>query len=140
MLHMTKLCVGITDINHLARVQAHRLEHEPPLRHTTRSFPRRVAEIIDGGSLYWVIAGAMCVRQRILDIIPDTWDDGTACAGIVLDPTLTPVLARPTRPFQGWRYLDPSAAPPDLARTAAGDGEAQLPAALAAELRALCLI
>lgn len=138
MLHLTKLAVGITDLAHLQQVQADRRAADPPLRHYTRSFPRRRDEVLAGGSIYWVIAGATLARQRILDIAPGTWDDGTACAALVLDPTLVPVLARRTRPFQGWRYLNPADAPADLQSTAADT--ADLPAALAADLRALGLL
>lgn len=118
MLHMVKLAVGIRDIAHLREVQAMRLATRPPLRHQTRSHPRRAAEITAGGSIYWVIAGAIVVRQRILDITEDRWDDDSKCAGLVLDPTLVPVAATPTRPFQGWRYMEAAAAPADLGATA----------------------
>lgn len=138
MLHILKLAVGITDPTHLQRVQAERLTTNPPLRHWTRSFPRRVPEILDGGSMYWVIAGAILVRQRILDVVADTWDDGSACAAIVLDPDLVPVRGRPTRPFQGWRYLQPAEAPEDIAHQSLDT--TNLPPALAAELRTLCLL
>ena len=114
MLHLVKLAVGIRDIAHLADVQAVRAHTTPPLRHQTRQIPRRAADIVDGGSIYWVIAGAVVVRQRILDIIEDRWDDETSCAGLVLDPVLVPVSGTKMRPFQGWRYLAPDAAPPDL--------------------------
>jgi hypothetical protein len=50
----------------------------------------------------------------------------------VLEPELTRVAATPRRPFQGWRYLNPSDAPPDL--SAAREGEEQLPAELSAAL------
>jgi hypothetical protein len=140
MINMLKLCVGISDIAHLARVQAERLDREPPLRHWTRSFPKRREELCDGGSLYWVIAGATLVRQRILDVVEDTWDDGSRCAGIVLDPILVPVIGRPTKPFQGWRYLAPEAAPPDLAGQPQAAGEADLPEQMKAELRVLGLL
>ena len=49
--------------------------------------------------------GATLVRQRIVDIIEDRWDDGAVCAGLILDPVLVPLAGRATRPFQGWRYL-----------------------------------
>ena len=77
MLNLMKLAVGVRDIAHLAELQAARAAILPPLRHRTRSFPRRAAEILEGGSMYWVIAGAMVVRQPILDIIEDRRDDGT---------------------------------------------------------------
>ena len=114
MLHMVKLAVGIRDVAHLRAAQAARAAIRPPLRHQTRSFPRRAAELVDGGSIYWVIAGAVLVRQRIVEVIEDRWDDETACAGLVLDPALVAVSATPMRAFQGWRYLPPEAAPADI--------------------------
>ncbi len=138
MLHMVKLAVGIRDVTHLRLVQAHRLAADPPLRHQTRSFPRRAAEITAGGSLFWVIAGAIVVRQLIVDVIEDQWDDGSACAGLVLSPTLVPVAGRPTRPFQGWRYLEADAAPADVGAEAADTPE--LPAEMRRMLQGLGLL
>ncbi len=140
MLHLTKLAVGVRDIAHLRALQAERVARSPPLRHRTRNFPRRAAEVIDGGSIYWVISGSMLARQRVLDVIHDQWDDGSACAGLVLDPKLVPLGGRPTKPFQGWRYLAPADAPPDLIRLPRATGEAALPAALRRELQVLCLL
>ena len=131
-LHLTKLAVGIRDIAHLQDVQG------PAPQHHTRSFPKRAGEIKDGGSLYWVVRGVVLVRQRVLDVVEDRWDDGTRCAGLVLDPALVQVLGRPVKAFQGWRYLLPEDAPADVAAGAVEDGE--LPAALRAQLRALCLL
>jgi hypothetical protein len=140
MLHMTKLAVGIRDLGHLAEVQARRLAADPPLRHLTRSFPRRAQEIIDGGSMYWVVAGSVLVRQRIVDIIEATRDDGSACAAICLDPLLVPVAGRPTKAFQGWRYLEAAAAPADLTAATAAEGAEALPEAMRRDLRALGLL
>src|SRR5262245_17156007 len=105
MLHLIKLAVGVRDIEHLRELQKQRLERTPPLRHRPRNFPRRRDEVLSGGSMYWVIAGATVVRQRLIDIVEDRWDDSSACAGLLLDPRLVPVAGRPTKPFQGWRYL-----------------------------------
>ena len=140
MLHLTKLAVGARNIEHLREFQAERAKQQPPLRHRTRNFPRRAAEIRDGGSMYWVISGATIVRQRILDIIEERWEDGSAGTGIVLDPALVPVSARLVKPFQGWRYLAPDDAPPDLTATPEAKGERSLPPALRRELRILCLL
>ena len=140
MLHMIKLAVGVRDIEHLRELQAERTERNPPLRHRTRNCPRRRDEILDGGSIYWVVSGAMLVRQRILDIIEDRWEDASACTGLILDPALVPLAGRPTKPFQGWRYLPPDDAPPDLTAGPPARGEAALPPALRQELRALCLL
>ena len=122
MLHLTKLAVGVRDIDHLRELQAERAVRSPPLRHRTRSFPRRHQEVIDGGSMYWVISGSMLVRQRIVDIVEDRRDDGTACTGLLLDPKLVPLTGRPTKPFQGWRYLRPDEAPRDLITRPARQG------------------
>jgi len=140
MLHLTKLAVGVRDIDHMRELQAERAARSPPLRHRTRSFPRRHQEVVDGGSIYWVINGSMLVRQRILDLIEDRRDDGSACAGIVLDPVLVPLAGRPTKPFQGWRYLPQEAAPRDLPVGPVALGEDALPPTLRQELRALCLL
>ncbi len=140
MLHVMKLAVGAADLEDLRRWQRQRAREAPPLRHLTRQTPRRAAEILAGGSLYWVVQGAVLVRQRILDITEDRREDGSACAALVLDTALVPVEARPVRPFQGWRYLTPEAAPPDLADLRPADGEAALPEPMRRALRALALI
>ena len=138
MLHLVKLAVGIRDIAHLAAVQKMRAAVDPPLRHQTRSIPRRAAEILDGGSIYWVIQGAIVVRQRIVDILEERRDDGTKCAGLVLDPALVPVEATRMRAFQGWRYFAAADAPPDLKPDAALSDE--MPAELRRALRDLSLL
>ena len=140
MLHLMKLAVGVRDIAHLAELQAARAKILPPLRHRTRSFPRRAEEILQGGSMYWVIAGAMVVRQPIVDIIEDRRDDGSACTGIVLEPRLVPVAGRLMKPFQGWRYLAASDAPDDIASSKPLRGAQSLPPELARALRELCLL
>jgi hypothetical protein len=140
MLHLMKLAVGIRDLAHLQQVQADRARANPPLRHLTRNHPRRAAEVLDGGSLYWVVAGWMLVRQRVVDIRSARAEDGTAHAALVLDPVLVPLAGRAARPFQGWRYLEAAAAPPDLAPDASGEDSQALPAALRRELQALGLL
>jgi hypothetical protein len=140
MLHLTKLAVGVRDIAHLRQSQAERALRDAPLRHRTRNFPRRAPELLDGGSIYWVVAGATLVRQRLEDIREDVWDDGSPCAALVLDPMLVPVIARPTKAFQGWRYLAGPDAPLDLGSVAVIEGEDTLPPHLLRDLRELCLI
>ncbi|ACI50424.1 conserved hypothetical protein [Gluconacetobacter diazotrophicus PA1 5] len=148
MLHMVKLAVGIASIDDLAHRQRTMMEGagdgldgthadgRPWLR--TRMYPRRAEEILQGGSLYRVIGGMILCRQRIADIRPDVREDGAACALVVLAPAIVPVVPRPMRPFQGWRYLRPADAPPDLG---AGGGDATaLPEALRRDLAGLCLI
>ncbi|GAB0118077.1 DUF1489 family protein [Acidisoma sp. 7E03] len=138
MLHLIKLSVGIRDVAHLRQVQAARQEAEPPLLHRTRQWPKRAADILAGGSIYWVIAGQVQCRQRLVDIRPDQRPDGSACTALVLDPALALVEPRPVKPFQGWRYLKAEDAPPDLCE--GGDGHGDLPVELRLALRELCLL
>lgn len=142
VLNLIKLSVGPKDVAELRAIQARRLKTDPPLRHQTRIMPKRADEILTGGgSIYWVVAGFVRVRQRLLDIREDRLGDGSACCALVLDPTLVPVEARPMKPFQGWRYLDPAAAPADLRTDVApAEGIEALPPRLRRELQALGLL
>ena len=143
--HLVKLAVGIEDVEHLARVQKERIEaavragKPASLRHVTRNRPKRAEEIAAGGSLYWVIGGAIAGRQRILGFEEAAKTDGTPACAILLDPTLFRTAARPFRPFQGWRYLPPDKIPPDMGVVDAA-GVAALPTDLRRELKALGLI
>ncbi len=144
-MHLIKLCVGIDNAAELIAWQAHRLEalrrggKPAELVHRTRHMPKRRAEVLDGGSLYWVIKGSVQLRQRILDLREETDSEGRALCGIVFEPLLVPTRPQPRRPFQGWRYLKPEDTPPDLppAERAAVDA---MPAAMRAELAALALL
>ncbi|MFT8423003.1 MAG: DUF1489 domain-containing protein [Gluconacetobacter sp.] len=148
MLHLVKLAVGIASVEELAHRQrtmaegaGDGLDGTRPSGHPwlrTRMFPRRASEILDGGSLYRVIGGLILCRQRVVEIRPDTREDGVACALVVLAPEIVPVAPRPMRPFQGWRYLSPADAPPDL--TAGGGTGDMLPESLRRDLAGLCLI
>ncbi len=138
MIHIIKLAVGVRDVAHLAAIQAARAAADPPLRHQTRNAPKRAEEITAGGSIYWVISGVLLVRQRILDLITDHWDDGSKCCGLVLDPELVRVAARPVKAFQGWRYLNPADAPADLAGSTTADDA--MPDEMRRALAALALL
>jgi hypothetical protein len=129
--------VGVRDAAHLTAIQANRAVENPPLRHKTRNTPKRAAEITAGGSIYWVIGGVIMLRQRIVEIKPDTWDDGSKCCALIFNPELVRVAARPMKAFQGWRYLAPADAPPDLASVAGGE---ELPDELRRALAALGLL
>jgi hypothetical protein len=132
MLHLLKLCVGCDSVEDLAQWQRNR----SPVEHWTRNHPKRGAEIIAGGSLYWIIKGQVRVRQRIMKLDRREREDGVWCA-LVLGRRLTRVRPRLRRPFQGWRYLESEDAPPDLVK---GQHSDELPEKLASELRALGLL
>ena len=91
-------------------------------------WPRRQAEVVNGGSIFWVIKGVVQCRQRIHRLDEITGEDGIRRCAIVLDPEIIRTAAAPKRPFQGWRYLAPGDAPADLARQR--KGEEALPAEL----------
>jgi hypothetical protein len=137
-LHLIKLAVGAGSVDEVRAWQTARAKIAPPLRHRTRNFPKRAAEILDGGSIYWVVARVVAVRQRIEDIVEARQDDGTRCTDLVLNPVLVPVRGRFMKPFQGWRYLDAAEAPEDATGPAVVHDE--LPAALRRELVALALL
>lgn len=134
MLHLQKLSVGTESVEDLEGWQATRRAQTPDgyPRHVTRMWPKREAELLDGGSIFWVIKGVILCRQPILRLDEYIGSDGIRRCAIVLEPELTRVAATPRRPFQGWRYLNPSDAPPDL--SSARQGEEPLPAELSAAL------
>ncbi|MBP6818396.1 DUF1489 domain-containing protein [Ferrovibrio sp. MS7] len=142
-VHLLKLAVGIESLEHFrerlkARAEGAKGKKQPGhFTHVTRHRPKRDKEVLDGGSLYWVVKGQLCARTRILALDDVTLDDGPHCA-IKLEAKLIPVLPQPRRPHQGWRYLEDADAPPDLSK--AGEGAAELPPKLMAELRALGLL
>jgi len=92
--------------------------------------------VLGSGSLYWVIKGMIQARQPIRDLRGETDAEGRSLCAIVLAPELIPVQPRRRRPFQGWRYLKPEDAPPDLAIGANDD----IPPAMRAALAELALI
>lgn len=143
-LHLIKLAVGIDTVEHLHERQAQRLREarvsrdDDRLRILTRNMPRRADEVLDGGSLYWVIRGQVCVRQTITGIESVAANESGRRCAIYLDPLLVRTVAKRSRPFQGWRYFEADNAPRDL--FSSGDSESEPPAEMAAELRELGLI
>ncbi len=141
-VHLLKLAVGVESVEDFRqrlkkraqenRSSAARGKKPGYFTHITRHRPKRDAEVLDGGSLYWIVKGQLCVRTRILALDEVKLDDGLHCA-IKLEAKLIPVLPQPRRPHQGWRYLEDADAPPDVAK--AGAGAADLPDKLLSELR-----
>jgi hypothetical protein len=140
-LHLIKLCVGCDSVEDLAewidlRIKEKKRQGQPAEHvHVTRMVPKRMAELLDGGSLYWVIKGTVQVRQKLLDVQPFVDKEGIGRCRLVLSPKLVRTEWQPKRPFQGWRYFDKADAPRDL-RQVKGD---DLPPALIAELAGLGL-
>ena len=142
-VHLIKLCVGATGLNDLATWQAQRLDEKKrageklELFHVTRQTTKRAEEVLDGGSLYWVMNGFITARQRLLELRPVERDGVPHCA-LVYDPELITVEPRPRRPFQGWRYFEPEDAPRDMGVWMAGAEDQSL--SLQNELIALGLL
>jgi len=142
-LNLVKLCVGADSVESLQawidfRLEQKRMAGEDPFQtHTTRMVPSRKAELLAGGSLYWVIKGKIQVRQRLIDIRPFTDEAGIKRCDLVLEPKLVQTRFQPRRPFQGWRYLKGEDAPADLGRE---ENAEPMPAGMRADLVELCLI
>ena len=141
-VHLIKLSVGTESFADLAEWQQQcladlrRARRKPELWHITRHTPKRADELLAGGSIYWVVKGFVIARQKLLDF-RDIDVNGVNHCAIVHDAELIPVRSQPRRAFQGWRYLNPEDAPPDIA---AGSGHEELPEHLRQELRALGLL
>ncbi len=119
-LHMIKLSVGTNDVEDLRRWQGRRLKQLGRVFHKTRMMPRRHAELVNGGSIYWVIKGTIRARQRLTGVEAAVDEAGNPCTLLLLDPELVRTVPRPHRAFQGWRYYGAESAPPDLRDLPAG--------------------
>ena len=122
-LHLLKLSVGTDDVTDLATWQKlYKAQTDDGLpRHVTRMWPKRAEELLDGGSIYWVIKSVIQARQRIIRLDEVDRGDGIRRCAIVLDPELHRTSAVSRKPFQGWRYLAPGDAPPDLPKSRAAE-------------------
>lgn len=134
MVHLIKLSVGSESIETMQTWQHQRARQAPDRHyaHVTRMWPKREADVLAGGSIYWVIKGEIQARQRVLRFDERFGQDGIRRCGFILDPEVIRTVPTLKRPFQGWRYLDPADAPMDLPEGHAR--EAPLPADLSRAL------
>lgn len=140
-LHIIKLSVGVEDVEHLAQLQKMRLKRDGVLAHITRNTPRQAEQILDGGSIYWVIRKFVRVRQALIGIERGRNSEGKPSCALILDPTLVATELKEFRAFQGWRYFKQDEAPADLNRQGKpGEVSETLPLDMAAELKSLGLI
>lgn len=130
-LHLTKVAYGATSLEDMRAWFAGRGD----LAYlTTRYLPKRHAEILDGGSLFWIFKHQLVLRSPIMRF--EEAEGGKT--NIVIGTELIGVHPRPKRAHQGWRYLDETDAPIDL-----GVGEEPgetMPGNLASELARLGLV
>ncbi|USI74388.1 DUF1489 family protein [Sphingomonas morindae] len=133
-LHLTKVAVGLSEVDGLRARLAARVEGG--LSHvTTRFRPTRADEVI-GGSLFWIIKHRLVARSPIHGFGEDPEPNRIR---ILIAPEPILVRALPRRAHQGWRYLAADDAPPDLFGGEIAGVEA-MPGALLAELSALALL
>lgn len=142
-LHLIKLCVGCDTIADLqghidSRVKGRKGKAGQHV-HLTRMMPKQADELLDGGSLYWVMRGEIMCREKIVGLESFMGSDGRSRCRILMDPHVIAVEPRTMRAFQGWRYLKEDAAPRDLSAQAALSNAA-LPEKLRRELRDLGLL
>ena len=114
---MQKLSVGSESIATLQDWQKVVVERRksrglsPYHEHVTRMFPKQVENLLDGGSIYWVIKGLIQCRNELVALEETKTRDGRKACSILMRPKLIPVIPPPKRPFQGWRYLKAEDAP-----------------------------
>lgn len=134
-IHLVKLCVGVDSFDDLnSRISATSSE---ATGHVTRMRPKQEAQLLNGGSLYWVIKGVIQARQEVLSLDEVIGHDGIKRCRIVLAKPLIRTQNAPRRAFQGWRYLKPEDAPGDMPKGRETDDE--LPPELAQSLADLGL-
>ena len=133
-VNILKLCVGADSVEDLTDWQESQRHRWPKgcAVHVTRMWPKREAEVLGGGSLYWVIKGVILARQRIVGLEKVDGADGIQRCALVLDAEVIRTEAAARRPFQGWRYLDPAESPRDLPK--GREREDALPPSLAQAL------
>ncbi|SEN02072.1 hypothetical protein SAMN04488003_1084 [Loktanella fryxellensis] len=115
-VNLVKLSVGTESIDDMLTWQRHRSAQvkDGQYYHVTRMWPKREAELLDGGSIYWVIKGVIQCRQRIVALREIIGQDEIRRCGLVLAPEVIRTASTPKKAFQGWRYLTPADVPPDL--------------------------
>jgi hypothetical protein len=142
-VHLLRMAVRIESLAHLESVQQERMktiakQGGDGLYTYTRNVPKRVDELVDGGSIYWVVKRFVRVRQRIIGVERHTNDEGRPYCALQLDPAHVQVMPRPQKAFQGWRYLREEDAPEDLESSAVQHDE--MPPEMMEELRNLGLL
>ncbi len=133
-VNLVKLCVGAEKVEDLIDWQHTRAALNPDglPHHITRMWPKRAAEVVNGGSIYWVFKGVLLARQRVLRLDEAAGADGILRCAIVMDPAVIRTEPVPKRAFQGWRYMEAADSPRDLAK--ARLNEEALPPSLVAAL------
>jgi hypothetical protein len=118
-VNLVKIAVGVSSLEELSLRQKEffkgNLDNSSPyFYHTTRMMPKKHEDIIKTGSLYWVIKGVICARQKVINILRFEDTDGKKRCKIFLEEKITRTAPIRKKPFQGWRYLKRHKTPIDL--------------------------
>ena len=111
-LHLVKLCVGADSVGDLERwvEEKSKANERAGLGrihdHVTRMHPQREKELLDGGSIYWVIKGVVLVRQQIKAFEKRLGSDGVERCAILLEPKLILTEPQPRRAFRAGAILN----------------------------------
>ncbi|MBO6503521.1 MAG: DUF1489 domain-containing protein [Kordiimonadaceae bacterium] len=141
-LHILKPAAGISSIDQLKMVVERYSYHDPDLGHimhmSSRNTPKRADELLDGGSVYWIIKRAIVARAPLIAIREEERVDGRKGCQMCIRPEIVLTTPQPKRGFQGWRYLKGNEAPEDL--LSSSDNTGQGSPELAMELKELGLL
>ena len=139
MVNLVKIAVGVTSVEELSLRQAEFLKKIndkkfPYFYHSTRMMPKKHEDIISNGSLYWVVKGVICARQKVIDIVKFEDTDGKKRCKIFLAAEIVKTKPVRKRPFQGWRYLKKHITPEDLNEPIKANFDSNIPIQLQKQL------
>jgi hypothetical protein len=117
-INLIKINVGSTNVDDIRDWQLSNREKWPDKRprHITRMWPKRQIEILNGGSIFWVVKGYIMARQKIIGMEEFYRNDTIKCCALVFDNSIFETEIVKKRPFQGWRYLEKEQSPADLVK------------------------
>lgn len=140
--HLIKLSVGTQSPEMLYIWQEQRSyideEGQQVVAHVTRNRPKREKEVLDGGSLYWIVKGQIVARNEVVGLEDVESSDGKKRCAIILKMPAVETFPKRHKIFQGWRYLDEANAPDDMPKGQKGFSE--MPAEMVMDLKELGLI
>ncbi len=144
MVNLLRTAAGLKDLQELQALQAHFKTRVckgfgDVVVLTTRNTPKRADELMDGGSVYWIVKNIIQARQTILDIETIKDADGQKYCQILLEPKIMRVMPVAQRAVQGWRYLEASKSPQDLGILHVSNDETP-PENMAQDLKAMGLL
>ena len=131
-INIVKLAVGVKSVEELALIQRRFLNQagnkaNNGFYHSTKLMPKQHEALVKSGSLYWVIKGVICARQKIIAITKEEDSDGIKRCKIFLDNSIVKTTPIRKKPFQGWRYLKKNRTPADIVDPVTGTFEDDIP-------------